>query len=269
MSEAVRERTRLSRERVLDAAIAIADVPRSRRPDDEVAGPRAGRAADVAVPPRRQQGRDPRRGRRRGLHPDRVPRGRPRLEARHARTRHERARGVPPPPVGHRPGRDAHHPGPGHAAAPRRGHRQPAEGRLLGAHGRARLRLARHVHVRIRGAGGEPPVRRRHRGRGRERDDRPVPQRPVPAPRGDGRGARDAAGLRLRRRVRLRARADPRRPRAGARASRRSAVPAQSLAGAGPHVDAPTCPPLRSAACSRRQSSSPDGCTWTSCASRR
>ena len=78
-------------------------------------------------------------------------------------------------------------PGPGDAAPPRRGPRHPARGGLLAGDDRARLRPDRQLHLRLRTPGSRPPVRRpRHRGAGRGVDHGALHRRRLPPPRRDG-----------------------------------------------------------------------------------
>ena len=116
----------------------------------------------------------------------------------------------------------ADEPGPGDGAAPRREHRHPARGRLLGRDDGARLRADRQLRLRFRALRGvaadQRPGDRRGGGRPDDGDD---PGRGLPVPRRVLRRARDAAGLRLRQGVRVRARPGPGRTgRPGQRADR-------------------------------------------------
>ena len=75
-------RVPLSRERVLDAAIGLADDERDRVAHHAPARAGARRRGDVAVLLRRQQGRDPERHRRRGRRRERAAVARGRVEGR-------------------------------------------------------------------------------------------------------------------------------------------------------------------------------------------
>ena len=132
-------RTPLNRERVLRAAVALADKQRHRRAQHAPARPGARRRGHVALQPRRQQGRPAGRHGRPRLH-----RNRSALEPadglrRHAPAGYGRPRGAGASHLGDRPHGVAHPAGSGDATAPRRGDRLSTGGRLLGGHGRARL----------------------------------------------------------------------------------------------------------------------------------
>ena len=174
-------------------------------------GPRG--RGDVAVQPRGQQGRPPRRHDRPGVQRDRPALGRSRLEDGHAPAGGQRPPGPHPPSLGDRADGVAELARSRHAATPRRRDRKPPGSRLPDRAGCARVLRPGQLHLRVRAAGGEPAVR------GRGGDSRPgaddhgaVHPRRVPPPHRADRRARPAARLRLRRRVRVRARPDPRRP---------------------------------------------------------
>ena len=91
----------------------------------------ARRRGDVALQPRRQQGRAARRHGRPRLRRDRHARRRPRLEVGDAAAGDLGPRGPGPSPLGDRPDGVADVTGPGDAPTSRRRHRQPAARRLL------------------------------------------------------------------------------------------------------------------------------------------
>jgi len=160
---------------------------------------------------------------------------------------------------------DPHVAGAGHAAASRRRHRQPAPGRA------SRSPMAAHAFALLDSytfgfalQEASLPFDGDNVAEVASAMINQFPTDLVSPSRRDGGRARDAARLRLRRRVRLRPRAHPRRTRARASALV-DPTTCTGLAGAGPVVALARPTPLRSAACSRRQSSSPDGCTWTAC----
>ena len=119
--------------------------------------------------------------------------------------------GAGPPPVGRGDGRRRRRQ-PGHPRPPGRGARRAHRRRLLLPAGRSRRRRARQLHLRLRPPGGRVAGGGRRggsRARGRPRRRWPTP------PRGPRRGLPAEGWLRVRRRVRLGPRAGPRRDRAG------------------------------------------------------
>ena len=164
-------RAPLSRERVLRAAVAFADANGIESLTMRKLGAAVGSRGDVALQPRGQQGRPPRRDGRPRVQRDRAARRRCRLEAGHAPARDLRARRSLPSPLGDRPDGLTAQPRTGDAAPPRRRDRKPATRRLLDRHDRARVLRARQLHLRIRAAGSEPAVRRRGGERGGGQDD--------------------------------------------------------------------------------------------------
>ena len=74
------------------------------------------------------------------------------------------------PPLGDRPDGVATKPGPGEPAPPRRGHRQPARGGLRHGDGRPRVLAPGRLHLRLRPHEDEPAVRGFRGGRGRWRE---------------------------------------------------------------------------------------------------
>ena len=131
-------------------AIAVADAGGLGVADDPLARPGARRQADVGLPPRRQQGRDPRRHRRPRLRRDRAA-----VDGRRLAGRDAPARAVGPPgaaaaPLGDRAAGVADHPGP----ATLRHHDAVIgtlrDGGLLGGDDRPRLRPARQLRLRVR-----------------------------------------------------------------------------------------------------------------------
>ena len=141
-----------------------------------------------------------------------VPVLRRRLEDRHARPGNRGPRGPSPPPVGDRHHGVASQSRTGEPAASRCRHRLPPSGRLRYRDGRPRLLGPGQLHLRLRRHAEEPAVHRRGRG-GEGGDHAPaVRGRRLPIPHRDAHRSRHAAGVRLRRRVRARPRPDPRRP---------------------------------------------------------
>lgn len=187
---------------------------RPRVADDALARGRVGGQADVPLPPRGQQGRDPGRDRRPRLQPDRVALTRRRLAPGDAPAGDLGARGARTPPVGDRAAGVAGHPRPRDAATPQRDDRHPAPRRLHGGDDRPRLRPARQLRVRVRRPRGRAALPRpRHRRRSHRKHRPAALRRRLPVPAGDGDRPRPPTRQRLRRRVRVRPRRDPRRPR--------------------------------------------------------
>ena len=182
-----------------------------RGADDALAGQRARRQADVPLPLRRRQGRDPRRHRRSRLQRDRAAGVRRRLAVADAPAGQLGPPRAAAPPLGDRADGVTSQSRPGDAAPPRRDPRHPARRGLLGGHDRPRLRPAGQLHLRIRAPGGRSALQRGDRHRVHRGDDAAIRRR-VPLPDRDRDRAHPPARLRLRRRVRSRAHRHPRRP---------------------------------------------------------
>ena len=146
------ERAPLSRERVLRGAVAVADAGGIGALTIRSLAQRARRQADVALPLRRQQGRDPRRHRRPRLQRDRAAGAGRRLAVADAPAGDLGPPRAAAPPLGDRAPGVAGQPRSGDAAPPRRDPRHPARGGLLRGDDRPRLRPARQLHLRIRAA---------------------------------------------------------------------------------------------------------------------
>ena len=160
VSERPGERAPLSRERVLRGAVAVADAGGIGALTMRSLARRTRRQADVAVPLRREQRRDPRRHRRSGLQRDRAAVARRRLAVGDAPPGGLGPPVAAAPSLGDRAHGVASQPWPRDAAPPRRDPRHPARGRFLGGDDRPRLRPARQLHLRIRAAGGRPALQR-------------------------------------------------------------------------------------------------------------
>ena len=209
-------RTPLSRERVLRAAVDLADGHGLEALTMRKLGQELGVEAMSLYKHVAQQGRGPRRHRRSRARRDRAYRPTATDWRTAMRRRALSARAAFWPATPGRPAlisRGRHRPG--DAAQPGRGDRQPA---------RRRASRSRWPRTRCRcwtATSTASPCRRRTcRSTTPEElaeltGDHPaaVPPRRLPAPRRDGRRAHPAARLRLRRRVRVRPRPDPRRPR--------------------------------------------------------
>ena len=176
-------RSPLSRERVLAAAVELADA-NGIDVDHHAQGRRgAGRRGDVALQPRRQQERPARRHGRRGVLRDRAALGRRRRVAGgHARALRVGPSGAGPPSVGGRADGLPQLPRARQPRPPRRRAGGAHRGRTVTPPGGARLRRARQLHLRLRPAGGHHP------GGGARADRRPgdrdprrsTPPRPTP-----------------------------------------------------------------------------------------
>ena len=155
-------RARLNRDRVLQVAVALADARRHRVADHAQARRGARRGGDVAVQPRREQGRPARRHDRHRVRRDRpVPPSeadwrtamrRRAISAREVLARHRWATGLM---------ESRTTPGPANLR-----HHDTVLGMLRGRGfldraGRARLFGAGQLHLRVRPAGAEPAVRQR------------------------------------------------------------------------------------------------------------
>ena len=214
-----RRRARLTRERVIQAALSRRRRRRAGVADHPLAGQGARRQADVGLLPRRQQGRDPRRARRHRLQRDRAPGARWRLAVGDAQAGVFGTRGPRADTAG-RSGCWSRAPIPGPANLR---HHDTVIATLRAAGFSAELTA--HAYALIDsyvygfalqeaalpfegpdsvGDVAEPIMERMADGR-------------VPASRRHGDVVLPAARLRLRRRVRLRSRPDPRRDRADAR----------------------------------------------------
>src|SRR5215210_222232 len=194
--------------------------PRGRErlcvPDDAQAREGARRRGDVALQPRRQQGRPARRHDRHRLQRDRSPLDGGRLEGGPAHTGGLDARRPHTAPLGDRPDGGADEPRTGEPQAPQCGSRVPARSRLLGRDGRPRVLRPGRLHLRVRPPGEGHVVRERDRlrGGGAAPDARVRgPAGRLPAPRRGGRRLRREGRVRLRHRVRVRAGPDPGWPR--------------------------------------------------------
>ena len=112
-----------------------------------------------------------------------LPSGGARLEDRHARAGAFAVRCPGAPPLGDRPDGVAEESRSGEPAPPRRGDRQASGGRLRHSDGCPCLRAAGQLHLRLRPDEDEPPVRPGGRGRCRPGHARAVPCQRVPEPR--------------------------------------------------------------------------------------
>ena len=122
----------------------------TRGPDDAVARPGPRRQANVALSPRRQQGRNPRRHHRHRVRRDRTSPSRHRLADGHASACDLSPSGPGAPPLGDPSDGVTKKPRPGHPGAPRRSHRHPSTRRLLDRNDRPCLLTARQLHLRLR-----------------------------------------------------------------------------------------------------------------------
>ena len=211
---ATEPRIPLSRERVLRAAVALADERGIGALSMRKLGEALGRRGDVALQPRRQQGRHPRRHGRPRLQRDRPARGGSRLEDRDARAGDLGPRGA----VAAIRWAIASH-GVAHLARPRNA--APPRRRASAACATAGFSIEMTAHAfsvldsYIYGFALQeaslPFDTAEETAEVAETIMPPVPRRRVPPPRRADHRARPAARLRLRQRVRVRARPHPRR----------------------------------------------------------
>ena len=176
-------RVPLNRERVLGAALALADGSGVESLSMRRLAKDARRRGDVALQPRREQGRPARRPRRPRVRGDRAAGVGRRLAHGDARARDLDPRGAAPPPLGDRPDGGALEARAREHRAPRGGAQDPPRGGLLARGDGPRLLGAGRVHLRLRAAGAGPAgVARDARGRrgGGGAADEPGRRRRVP-----------------------------------------------------------------------------------------
>ena len=166
-----KKRAPLTRDRVLRAALELADQGGTQALTMQRIGRRLGVEAMSLYRPRSQQGRHPRRDRRPRLRRDRAA-GRSLELAHDAPCQiHLDPRGPAPASLGDQPHRVAADAWPGQSPRTRGHPDRPARRRVLGGHGDPRLQPRRRLRARVRAAGGEPPVQRRRRAGRHERGD--------------------------------------------------------------------------------------------------